>query len=96
MFMPWQPPQRLPKHMQRLGRGQDTDGDGKSDFGVCDGVNRYGAGVEEFLRLLRQRLGSNRLIMRDANRRVGPVLNGVEAKAGQHPSIWKPASGPVE
>jgi len=83
--MPWQPPQRLAKHMQRLGRGQDTDGDGKSDFSVRDGVNRYGAGAEEFLRLLRQRLGSKRLIMRDANRRAGPVLNGVESEGWPTP-----------
>lgn len=83
--MPWQPPQKLPKHMERLGRGQDTDGDGKPDFGVRDGVNRFGAGVEELLRQLRQRLGPNRLIMRDANRRVGAVLNGVESEGWPTP-----------
>jgi hypothetical protein len=83
--MPCQPPQRFPKHMQRLGRGQDTDGDGKPDFGVRDGVNRYGAGVEEFLRRLRERLGSNRLILRDAGRRAGPVLNGIESEGWPTP-----------
>lgn len=83
--MPWQPPQKLQKHMEKQGRGQDTDGDGKPDFGARDGVNRFGAGVEELLRQLRQRLGPNRLILRDANRRVSAALNGVESEGWPTP-----------
>lgn len=83
--MPWQPAQRFPKHVARAGRGQDTDGDGRSDFGVRDGVNRYGAGVEEFLHKLRERLGPERLILRDAGRRACAALNGVESEGWPSP-----------
>lgn len=83
--MPWEPPQRIPRHVERAGRGQDTDGDGKPDFGVRDGVNRYGAGVEEFLARLRERLGPKRLILRDSGRRAAPSLSGVESEGWPTP-----------
>ena len=83
--MPWQPPQRLKKHMENAGRGQDTDGDGQPDFGFRDGVNRFGAGVEAFLHRLRERLGKDRLILRDMNRRADGVLNGVESEGWPSP-----------
>jgi len=65
-------------------RGVDVDADGKIDNGEIDGVNVYGAGVIEFCRHLRQRLGEERLIMADGwskgNQRAFGSLNGIEAE----------------
>ena len=58
----------------------DTNGDGKPDLAVRDGVDRFAAGVADLLSRLREGLGPNRLIMMDANRRVDRLLNGVEVE----------------
>ncbi|UCD00044.1 MAG: hypothetical protein JSW66_09205 [Phycisphaerales bacterium] len=66
------------------GRGADCDADGKADAGLHDGVNLYGAGVVEFCRKLRERLGENTLILADGmnlnNQRAFGILNGIESE----------------
>ncbi len=63
-------------------RDLDFDADGKPDTAVVDGVNTYGAGVIDFLRQLRQRMGPDKLIMADGwnpgHQRAFGILNGVE------------------
>jgi len=72
----------------RKGRGADCDADGKLDAGILEGVNTYGAGVVEFCRELRQRLGDNRFILADGmsetNQRAFRVLNGIESEGWPH------------
>lgn len=67
-------------------READCDADGRADGGVVDGVNVYGAGVIEYCRLLRAKLGESRIIMADgafkgnsAQRAFG-ILNGIESE----------------
>ena len=70
------------------GRGADCDADGQLDAGILNGVNTYGAGVVEFCRLLRQRLGQNRFILADGmsetNQRAFGILNGIESEGWPH------------
>ena len=58
----------------------DTNGDGKRDSANPGGFDPYAAGVAQMLHRLRAGLGSDRLIMMDANRCAGRVLNGVETE----------------
>jgi len=70
------------------GRGADCDGDGQADAGLHDGVSLYGAGVVEFCRQLRERLGDNSLILADGmglnNQRAFGILNGIESEGWPH------------
>jgi len=70
------------------GRGADCDADEKIDRGLSGGVNSYGAGVVEFCRRLRQRLGENTLILADGmslnNQRAFGLLNGIESEGWPH------------
>jgi hypothetical protein len=70
------------------GRGADCDADGKADAGLDGGVNLYGAGVVDFCRQLRERLGDNRLILADGmsvnNQRAFGILNGIESEGWPH------------
>lgn len=65
-------------------RSVDVDADGKIDNGEIDGVNVYGAGVVEFCRRLKDRLGEGRFVMADgwnkSNQRAFGSLNGIEAE----------------
>lgn len=65
-------------------RGSDTNGDGLGDNGWINGVNRYGLGVYDFLRRLRERLGEERIIMADGmssrHQRAFNQLNGIESE----------------
>ncbi|MHC4681212.1 MAG: hypothetical protein ACYTEK_21230, partial [Planctomycetota bacterium] len=66
------------------GRGADCDADGEADAGLHSGVNLYGAGVVEFCRRLRERLGEDTLILADGmsvnNQRAFGILNGIESE----------------
>jgi hypothetical protein len=66
------------------GRGADADGDGKIDSGVFDGINTYGIGNFEFCRMLRRKMGEDRLILADGysagNQRAFQILNGIESE----------------
>ena len=70
------------------GRGADCDADGQADAGIHDGLNLYGAGVIEFCRQLRDRLGDGRLILADGmglnNQRAFGILNGIESEGWPH------------
>ncbi len=67
-----------------LGRGVDTDGDGKPDNGFTGGRNAYGIGVIRFCRLLRERLGGRKLVLGDGfkptHQRAFGLLNGIESE----------------
>ena len=67
-----------------FGREIDADGDGKGDYGLCDGVETYGVGTREFYRQVRERLGSDRLVMadgfRESHQRGFGILNGIESE----------------
>ncbi len=69
-------------------RGADCDADGRADAGLDRGVNLYGAGVVEFCRQLRERLGERRLILADGmglnNQRAFGILNGIESEGWPH------------
>ncbi|MBN1421540.1 MAG: hypothetical protein JXP34_22395 [Planctomycetes bacterium] len=80
----------------RSGRGVrniDCDADGKPDGGMFDGANTYGAGVIEFCRALRERLGDRRLILADGmgihNQRAFRILNGIESEGWPTLSDWE-------
>ncbi len=64
--------------------GADCNADGKADFGRVGGVNRYGIGVVEFCRRLRNHLGEKRLILADGmstrGQRAFGILNGIESE----------------
>jgi len=66
--------------------GPDCDADGQVDGGVVNGVNVYGAGVVEFCRQLRAKLGETRIIQADGatpknvNQRAFGLLNGIESE----------------
>ncbi len=70
------------------GRGADCDADGKIDGGFYGGINSYGAGVVEFCRQLRKRLGEDRIILADGasvnNQRAFGILNGIESEGWPH------------
>jgi hypothetical protein len=70
------------------GRGADCDADGRADAGLQKGVSLYGAGVVEFCRRLRERLGDTRLILADGmglnNQRAFGILNGIESEGWPH------------
>jgi hypothetical protein len=74
-------------------RGADCDADGRSDFGVLEGINTYGIGVVEFCRRLRAKLGPNRLILADGmgltNQRAFGILNGIESEGWPHLTDWQ-------
>jgi hypothetical protein len=82
-------------HFWNYGRGLDTTGDGKADYGFVNGINYYGIGVYNFLKLLRRGLGEDRIIQADGGPRGGDkdpydvqythqrgfgVLNGIESE----------------
>lgn len=60
----------------------DTDGDGKGDDAVFNGVNEFGIGSYYFLVRLREALGDDKLILADGQgavqQRSSGVLNGTE------------------
>jgi hypothetical protein len=62
----------------------DTTGDGRSDGGRVRGVNVYGAGVVEFCRRLREKMGPDRIIQADGAtskpQRAFGILNGIESE----------------
>jgi hypothetical protein len=62
----------------------DTTGDGRGDGGRVRGVNVYGAGVVEFCRRLREKLGPDRIIQADGAtsrpQRAFGLLNGIESE----------------
>jgi len=66
----------------------DTDGDGREDGGVVDGVNNYGIGVYEFLAKLRARMGERFIIQADGalgpggvrSQRGAGLINGIESE----------------
>jgi hypothetical protein len=66
------------------GRSFDCDADGRPDDGVFDGLNTYGAGVTEFCRALRQKMGDRRFILADGmlatSQRAFGLLNGIESE----------------
>jgi len=72
----------------RGARGLDCDADGKPDAGLHDGFNSYGAGVVEFCRKLRNKLGDDILILADGmsegNQRAFGILNGIESEGWPH------------
>jgi len=65
-------------------RGPDCDADGVKDAGAIGGLNVYGAGVIEFCRALRQKMGEGKLIMADGHgqghQRAMGILNGIESE----------------
>jgi hypothetical protein len=74
----------------------DTDGDGEVDDGVVGGVNRYGIGVVEFARKLRQRMGDRFIIQADGalgaggirSQRAWGLLNGIESEGWPNGNDW--------
>jgi hypothetical protein len=66
------------------GRAVDTNADTEIDRGIIDGVNRYGIGVNEFCRQLRERFPQDKLLMADGmhvvNQRAFHILNGIESE----------------
>ncbi|MFW5692822.1 MAG: hypothetical protein ACOCWL_01265 [Thermoguttaceae bacterium] len=74
------------------GRAPDGNADGRADHGVSDGVNRYGAGVVEFCRKLREKMGPNKLILADGHgerhQRAFRLLNGIESEGWPALNDW--------
>ena len=78
-------------------RAPDCNADGKPDSGIFNGFNEYGAGVVEFCRDLRRRLGKDRLIMADGalgpggerSQRAFGALNGIESEGWPNLGDWK-------
>ncbi|MHC4116272.1 MAG: hypothetical protein ACYSWO_02070 [Planctomycetota bacterium] len=72
----------------RGARGLDCDADGKPDAGLHGGFNAYGAGVVEFCRRLRAKLGDETLILADGmhegSQRAFGILNGIESEGWPH------------
>ncbi|MBE7213938.1 hypothetical protein MK852_17075 [Shewanella benthica] len=70
----------------------DYNYDGKFDENDRIAQNQYRVGVNQFLTELRQRLGTNKLIMADGNelnqQRAFGILNGIESESW--PSHWDP------
>ena len=75
----------------------DTDGDGDEDHGIVDGVNRYGIGMVEFARQLRQRMTDNFVIQGDGalggggsrSQRAWGLLNGIESEGWPNLREWE-------
>ena len=69
-------------------RGIDSDGDGRPDNGIIGGINTYGAGVVEFCRRLREKMGPGKFILADGmgvgNQRAFGILNGIESEGFPH------------
>lgn len=65
-------------------RGADVNGDGVIDNGLIEGKQVYGIGVVEFMRILRQKLGNNILILGDGfskkHNRAFHINNGIESE----------------
>ena len=74
-------------------RALDMDGDGRGDNGVFDGVNTYGAGVVDFCRRLRAKMGDAPLIMADGmtsrSQRAFGHLNGIESEGWPSLGDWE-------
>ena len=68
----------------RFGRKLDMDADGNGENGMIDGINTYAVGCCEFLRMLREEMGDNKLIMADGHERTNQrsfhILNGIESE----------------
>ncbi|MFW6171044.1 MAG: hypothetical protein ACODAD_11180 [Planctomycetota bacterium] len=75
----------------------DTDGDGRQDNGMLDGVNQYGIGVVEFARTLRRRMGDDFIIQADGalgtggsrSQRATGILNGIESEGWPNLRDWE-------
>ncbi len=67
-----------------FGRKVDTNADGKGDNGIINGVNEYSAGVFNFCKQLREKIGPEKLIMADGMtsqfQRGINYLNGIESE----------------
>jgi hypothetical protein len=74
----------------------DTDGDGRLDDGVINGVNQYGIGMVGFAQKLRARLGPDRIIQGDGalgpggvrSQRAFGLLNGIESEGWPNLDDW--------
>ncbi len=74
----------------------DTDGDGRTDDGVVNGVNQFGIGMVGFVRKLRDRLGPTRIIQGDGalgpggvrSQRAFGLLNGIESEGWPNLDDW--------
>lgn len=74
----------------------DTDGDGVEDDGILGGLNRYGIGMTDFARQLRERLGPGRIIQGDGalgpggvhSQRAFGLLNGIESEGFPNLNDW--------
>ena len=73
-------------------RAMDCDADGSQDGGVFGGVNRYGLGVYEMVRRLREALGDDRVIQADGHgersQRCFGLLNGIESEGWPWLADW--------
>lgn len=75
----------------------DTDGDGRPDNGVIDGINQYGIGVVGFARTLRNRMGDDFIIQADGalgpdgsrSQRAWGILNGIESEGWPNLRDWE-------
>lgn len=75
----------------------DTNGDGRADNGVVDGVNQYGIGAVEFARALRKRMGEDFIIQADGalgpggsrSQRAWSILNGIESEGWPNLRDWE-------
>ena len=75
----------------------DTDGNGTQDNGVLDGINRYGLGVVDFTRRLRERMGDQFLMLADGalgpggskSQRAWGFLNGIESEGWPDLRDWE-------
>jgi hypothetical protein len=82
--------------MQNQTRG-DTDGDGIEDDGVVDGVNRYGIGMVQFARQLRERMADDFILQGDGaigpggsrSQRAWGLLNGIESEGWPNLRDWE-------
>lgn len=76
----------LPDSKQRI--QIDADADGIGDGGFSKGVNRYGLGVLEFARKLREKIGDEKLILADGHlethQRCLEYFNGIESEGWPH------------
>lgn len=76
-------------------RGPDCDADGQADGGIVNGVNVYGAGVVEYCRQLRVKLGEGKIIQadgatkRNTSQRAFGLVNGIESEGWPHLSDEK-------
>lgn len=74
----------------------DTDGDGRADDGIAGGLNRYGLGVIEFARRLRERMGPGFILQADGalgpggerSQRAFGFFNGMESEGWPNLGDW--------